>query len=161
MVLREEASLYIYHHITENNQSLFGFETLEEKKLFTELLKISGIGGKVGIQILMLGKDRLIEAIQQEDSHTIESVKGVGKKMAEKIILELKDKDFVKSYNFSESKKVSAIQISLPPTLLENIKTTLQNMGYQARDIDRVLQILPENFDTLEQILPFMIRELS
>ena len=54
LVLREEASLYIYHHITENNQSLFGFETLEEKKLFTELLKISGIGGKVGLQILML-----------------------------------------------------------------------------------------------------------
>ena len=54
LVLREEASLYIYHHITENNQSLFGFETLEEKKLFTELLKISGIGGKVGLHILML-----------------------------------------------------------------------------------------------------------
>ena len=54
LVLREEASLYIYHHITENNQSLFGFETLEEKKLFTELLKITGIGGKVGLQILML-----------------------------------------------------------------------------------------------------------
>ena len=54
LVLREEANLYIYHHITENNQSLFGFETLEEKKLFTELLKITGIGGKVGLQILML-----------------------------------------------------------------------------------------------------------
>ena len=54
LVLREETSLYIYHHITENNQSLFGFETLEEKKLFTELLKISGVGGKVALQILLL-----------------------------------------------------------------------------------------------------------
>ena len=51
-------------------------------------------------------------------------------------------------------------QLTLPATLLENIKTTLQNMGYQPRDIDRVLQILPENYETLEQILPFMIREL-
>lgn len=46
----------------------------------------------------MLGKERLIEAVQSDDSKTIESIKGIGKKMAEKIILELKDKDFVKNY---------------------------------------------------------------
>lgn len=163
LVLRDEASLYIYHHITENNQSLFGFETLEEKKLFTELLKISGIGGKVGLQILMLWNERLIEAVQSEDTKTIESIKGIGKKMAEKIILELKDKDFVKGYVSSRNdgnRSLQQKQLTLPATLLENIKTTLQNMGYQPRDIDRVLQILPENYETLEQILPFMIREL-
>lgn len=162
LVLREEVSLYLYHHITENNQSLFGFETLEEKKLFTELLKISGVGGKVGLQILLLGNDRLIEAVQSEDTKTIESIKGIGKKMAEKIILELKDKDFVKGYTSVGNAGTHSAhkQLTLPATLLENIKTTLQNMGYQPRDIDRVLQILPENYDTLEQILPFMIREL-
>ncbi len=95
---KQEASLYVYHHITEGGQALFGFETLEEKKLFTELIKISGVGGKVALQILSLGKTRLIEAVQNDDKQTIESIKGIGKKMAEKIVLELKDKDFVKSY---------------------------------------------------------------
>lgn len=83
--------------------------------------------------------------------------------MAEKIILELKDKDFVKGYVNSGNADLRSLQrqqLTLPATLLENIKTTLQNMGYQPRDIDRVLQILPENYETLEQILPFMIREL-
>ncbi len=83
--------------------------------------------------------------------------------MAEKIILELKDKDFVKGYVSSRNdsnRSLQQKQLTLPATLLENIKTTLQNMGYQPRDIDRVLHILPENYETLEQILPFMIREL-
>ena len=83
--------------------------------------------------------------------------------MAEKIILEPKDKDFVKGYVSSRNdsnRSLQQKQLTLPATLLENIKTTLQNMGYQPRDIDRVLHILPENYETLEQILPFMIREL-
>ncbi|MCH8518584.1 Holliday junction branch migration protein RuvA [Candidatus Gracilibacteria bacterium] len=160
LAVKEETELYLYHHITEGHQTLFGFLTLEEKKLFTELLKISGIGGKAGLQILMLGKERLIEAVQGDDGKTIESIKGIGKKMAEKIILELKDKDFVKNYSGVSTEKTSAKQLSLPPTILENIKTTLQNMGYQNRDIERVLQILPENYTSLEEILPFMIREL-
>jgi len=108
----------------------------------------------------MLGKERLIESVQNDDNKTIESIKGIGKKMAEKIILELKDKDFVKNHTSGTSEKSPLKQLSLPPTILENIKTTLQNMGYQSRDIERVLQILPENYTTLEEILPFMIREL-
>ena len=159
----ESVELYLYHHITEWHQTLFGFLELEEKKLFLELLKISGIGGKAGLQILMLGKDRLIQAVQDDDQKTIESIKGIWKKMAEKIILELKDKDFVKGYvsvGNADLRSLQSQQLSLPPSLIENIKTTLQNMWYQSRDIERVLAILPENYTTLEEILPFMIREL-
>ena len=67
--------MYIYHHITEVGQSLFGFVNIEEKKVFETLLKISGIGGKVAQQILSIGIERLITAIQSEDNTTIESIK--------------------------------------------------------------------------------------
>lgn len=159
---RDEASLYIYHHITESGQALFGFESLEEKWLFSELMKISGVGGKVALQILSLGKDRLIDAVQSDDKKTIESVKGIGKKMAEKIVLELKDKDFVKNYipEWVERQE-SPKQITLPADVRQNIEITLQNMGYQSRDITRVMQEVPEEFSSVEEILPFMIRELS
>lgn len=159
----QEADLYIYHHITEWAQSLFWFETIEEKKLFTELIKISGVGGKVALQIMSLGKQRLIESVQSDDKKTIESIKGIGKKMAEKIVLELKDKDFVKAYIW-ESTSINtqkAEQIMLPATLKENITGTLQNMWYQNRDIERVLTQLPAEYESVEEILPFMIRELS
>jgi len=162
LATREEASLYVYHHITEGGQALFGFESLEEKKLFTELIKISWVGGKVALQILSLGENRLIEAVQTDDKKTIESIKGIGKKMAEKIVLELKDKDFVKTHIPSQASQGSTQQqINLPATMLENIKGTLQNMGYQNRDIERVLWTLPAHYSSVEEILPFMIRELS
>ncbi len=158
---KEDVELYVHHHITEGNQSLFAFVSLEEKKLFQELLKISGVGGKVALQILSLGKDVLIEAVQQDDKKMIESVKGIGKKMAEKIVLELKDKDFVKSHVSVWSQRSSSPeQIKLPATLLENIKGTLQNMGYQNRDIERVLSSLPEELQDASEILPYMIKEL-
>lgn len=82
--------------------------------------------------------------------------------MAEKIVLELKDKDFVKAYYPETSQKSWQLeQISLPATVLDNIKSTLQNMGYQGRDIERILLTLPDDYDSIELILPYMIRELS
>ena len=161
LIANEEASLYIYHHLTENSQALFGFLSLEEKKIFTELIKISGVGGKVALLLLSLGVNKLIQSIQLWDSKTIESVKGIGKKMAEKILLELKDKDFITSALPVSSNRVSPSQLHLPATLIENIKTTLQNMGYNPRDIERKIGEIPQDCKTVEQILPFMIRELS
>ena len=152
----------MYHHITEGAQSLFGFTTIQEKQLFTELIKISGVGGKVALQILSLGKHRLIEAVQNDDKKTIESIKGIGKKMAEKIVLELKDKAFVTSHVGESTENTTAAQQTiLPATFLENITGTLQNMGYQSRDIERVLTQVPAHYSSVEEVLPFMIRELS
>ena len=162
LVGRDEAELYIYHQVTESTQALYGFLTLDEKKIFIELIKISGVGGKVALLLLSLGIETLISSVQMGSNKTIESVKGIGKKMAEKIVLELKDKDFVANFVSEKAyKKSSPTQIALPATLLENIKSTLQNMGYHPRDIERKLAEIPEDFDTVEQILPFMIRELS
>ncbi len=161
LINAESTDLYVYHHITENAQSLFGFTTLDEKKLFTELIKISGVGGKVALLILSLGKNTLIQAVQNDDKKVIESVKWIGKKMAEKIILELKDKDFVKAYHWDVTlSKTKAQQTMLPATLLENIKMTLTTMWYQTRDIERVMMTIPENLTELQDILPYMIREL-
>jgi len=163
LATKDQADVYIYHHITEWAQSLFWFESIEEKKLFTELIKISWVGGKVALQIMSLGKHRLIQAVQSDDKKTIESIKWIGKKMAEKIVLELKDKDFVKAHvwenYWAENKK--AQQTMLPATLLENITGTLQNMWYQSRDIERVLAGVPSEYSSVEEILPFVIRELS
>ena len=159
---RDQTDLYVYHHITEWGQSLFGFETLEEKQLFTELIKISGVGGKVAQQILSLWKTSLIQAVQSDDKKTIESIKWIGKKMAEKIVLELKDKDFVKSHIITwETAEAKTQQIMLPATLIENITGTLQNMWYQNRDIGRVLALVPAEYTSVWEILPFVIKELS
>ena len=153
-----EVWLYVYHHITEWHQSLFWFIDSWEKKVFTELIKISWVWWKVAMLILWLWIERLVMAVKSDDNKTIEWIKGIWKKMAEKIIIELRDKDFWISINSSETvKKANTISWDLHTS----IKSTLTNMGYNPRDIDKVLLDLPEWIDEAGDIIPYVIKELS
>lgn len=156
--LDSEVWIYVYHHITEWHQNLFGFIETEEKKVFTELIKISWVWWKVAMQILSLWIERLIIAIQWEDNKTIESIKWIWKKMASKIIIELTDKDFwIIISNNDTIKKANTISWDLHTS----IKSTLTNMWYNPRDIDRILSNLPEEMNNAWNIIPFVIKELS
>ncbi len=154
----EEVELFIYHHITENSESLFWFSEKEEKTIFKELIKISGIWWKVAIQILSIWFYRFLEAIKNEDNKTIESIKWIWKKMAEKIILELKNKDFWITIN-KENNTINKNLID--KDLYDSIKSTLVNMWYPAKDIEKILNNLPEDYKMANDIIPFVIKELS
>lgn len=85
--------LHAYLHVKEDSHTLFGFHTLAEKKMFLNLLSISGVGPNTALMIQSsLPPEELQKAITTEDVRTIQSVKGVGAKTAQRIILELKDK---------------------------------------------------------------------
>jgi holliday junction DNA helicase RuvA len=154
----DEVDVFIYHHITDNNQSLFGFLTQEDKKVFEELIKISGVWGKVAQQILSMWVERLLNAIESEDNKTIEGTKWVWKKMAEKIILELKDKDFW--IQITKGKGIKN-KNTISWNLYSSIKFTLTNMWYNQRNIDQKLSNLPEELVEAGDIIPYIIKELS
>ncbi len=85
--------LYTYLHIKEDAHTLYGFYDLDEKWLFTQLITVSGVGPNSAIMMLSsMNVNELQEAIAREDAGMIKSVKGIGSKTAERIILELKDK---------------------------------------------------------------------
>ena len=157
---QEEVNFFIYHHITEGSQMLFGFLDKSQKELFKELIKISWIGWKVAMQILTLWTGGLIEAINLWDSKKIESIKWVWKKMAEKIILEMKDKDFwvnIIGSKINISWKKSNI---LDDDLYHSIRTTLSNMWYNNKHVEKVLLDLPEKFNSAEEIITYVIKNL-
>lgn len=86
-------SLRIYTHVREDVLQLFGFATQQEKMLFERLISVSGIGPKLGITVLSgLATEDLVNAIRTADVQTLVRIPGVGKKTAERIVLELKDK---------------------------------------------------------------------
>lgn len=88
-----EVKLLIYHHITDSDQRLFGFFSTDEKALFEKLITVKGVGPKLGLTILSgLPADQLIGAITNAEASTLSKVPGIGKKTAERIIVELKDK---------------------------------------------------------------------
>ncbi|MFT4203452.1 MAG: Holliday junction branch migration protein RuvA [Chitinophagaceae bacterium] len=89
----KEGQLFTYLHITENSQTLYGFSTLEEKKLFLHLISVSGVGASTARMMLSgLAPEELTKAIVQNNVKQLESIKGIGKKTAERLIVELKDK---------------------------------------------------------------------
>ena len=88
-----EASLHVHTHVREDQIALFGFAETQEKRLFEKLLTISGIGPKLAITVLSgISADRLVMAIRGADHAALTKVPGIGKKTAERMVLELKDK---------------------------------------------------------------------
>src|SRR6201747_1500385 len=88
-----EVSLHIHTHVREDQIALFGFAETQEKRLFERLLTISGIGPKLAITVLSgIAAERLITAIRGQDHATLTRIPGIGKKTAERVVLELKDK---------------------------------------------------------------------
>lgn len=89
----KQSKLYIYEHIREQSHDLFGFVSLEDKKFFEKLIDVNGVGPKMALNMLSIGSiGELRKAIAGGDVKFIQLASGVGKKLAERVIIELKDK---------------------------------------------------------------------
>jgi Holliday junction DNA helicase RuvA len=90
---KENGQLFTYLHITENNQTLYGFSDLSEKELFIQLISVSGVGAATARMMLSgMKPDEIIKAIVQSNARLLETIKGIGRKTGERLVLELKDK---------------------------------------------------------------------
>jgi len=90
---KDNGQLHTYLHLTENSQVLFGFYTTQEKELFMHLISVSGVGASTARMMLSgMQPDEIIRAIVQGDARQLEAIKGIGKKSAERLVLELKEK---------------------------------------------------------------------
>lgn len=130
--LQEKVSLHIFTHVREDALILFGFHTLLEKEIFTLLLAVTGIGPKLAVNILSgIGPDELLQAMTRGDAARMQSIPGVGKKTAERIALELKDKALK-----VRGGAVLAPAASVPPDekqVYEDALSALVNLGYSAK----------------------------
>jgi Holliday junction DNA helicase RuvA len=90
---KEKGMLHTYLHITENAQVLFGFHEQQEKELFLQLISVSGVGASTARMMLSgMRPDEIVRAIVQGEARQLEQIKGIGKKSAERLVLELRDK---------------------------------------------------------------------
>jgi Holliday junction DNA helicase RuvA len=122
------ASLRIYTHVREDVLQLFGFATAEEKTLFERLISVSGIGPKLAITVLSgLAAVDLIAAIRASDVATLVRIPGVGKKTAERIVLELKDK--ITTVAAAGKGEAAAAPASGFSVLEMDVLSALQNLG--------------------------------
>jgi len=128
----EPVSLYIHTHVREDALVLFGFSTKLEKSLFLMLVSVSGIGPKLSVNILSgMGAEELLQAIASGDADRLRAIPGIGKKTAERIALELKDR----AAKFSGDSEMPPMQTKEAQTQRQDEDTlsALINLGYSVK----------------------------
>jgi Holliday junction DNA helicase RuvA len=135
MIPGHQAEVYIYSHIREDAFDLYGFINTEEKKLFMTLMSVSGVGPKLALTLLSHTEaNSLIQMILDEDKEALTSISGVGKKTAERMILELKEplqkKVEAKIFNLNSSRPAGAT-VDRGNSLFIESYLALQGLGYR------------------------------
>ena len=145
--LGDQVRFFTYHHIKEDGQALFGFETLVELKLFEQLITVSSIGPKLALAILSIATpEEVIGAVGADNVGFFQSIPGIGKKSALKIIIELK------------GKLTGEASISIPSGGLL-LSDALVGLGYAPIEIQQVIQHVPVGL-TDEAQIAWALREL-
>lgn len=141
--------LYIYEHIREMSHDLFGFTTLDTKKLFEQLLDVNGVGPKMALSVLNIGSSNEVRvSIANGDTKTIQKANGVGKRVAERIVVDLKDKVGLAGVDLSTTGMLQADSNLLRDEAVE----ALVSLGYTAQDATIALQNVDSNLPTEDRI---------
>lgn len=132
-----EITLLTHLVVREDAHLLFGFATHIERQMFRQLIKINGIGAKVALSILSsIESNELANAIKTDDTNILIKIPGIGKKTAERLVLELKDK--LKDLDVTKSSKILV-------TNIDDIENALISLGYSNRDAAIAIKSLPDN----------------
>ena len=142
-------TLWIKHIKKEDSDLLFGFTSKDQKNFFIEILSIRGVGSQIGIGILnKFSISEVINAIIKQDKKLICSVPGIGQKMSERLILELKSK-FKSEILSEEEKSKDEFEIKDPKInkMIEDLQLTLQSLSYKNKEINTILPIIIKEMD--------------
>lgn len=147
-LLNEPMKFYTYHHIREQSQELFGFTSLAAKKLFEMLITVQGVGPKAALSILSLGdSEQVRNAIANGDSTYITKASGVGKRIAERVVVDLTDK-----VGLALRTDVSAVGISQTLLHTDEALEALMALGYNLNDATHALESVPMDLSTADRV---------
>jgi len=147
-VLNESMKLYTYHHIREQAQELFGFTSLAAKKLFELLITVQGVGPKAALAILSLGESEDVRnAVANSDVVYITKATGVGKRTAERVVVDLSDKVGL-ALRTNVTNQGQSNQLHRTDEALE----ALMALGYNLNDATRVLEGISTELSTAERV---------
>ena len=152
-ISNKNITLWIKHIKKEDSDLLFGFTSKDQKDFFIEILNVRGVGSQIGMAILnKFSINEVIKAIKTQNKKLICSIPGVGQKMSDRIILELKSK-FKSEMQFEEEKVKYEFEINDPEIkkMMEDLKLTLQSLNYKNKEINTILPILIKEVDLLSK----------
>jgi len=156
---KTDCELYTFLQVREDGLTLFGFSTKQEKELFLNLITVNGVGPKMAITILSgASLTDLITSIISEDSKMLSKFKGVGKKTAERIILELKEK-LSQNISFEDAKDFTSVD--LHNDVINDAIMALTALGLSKTDAVKRIKDNIESSDTVESLIEKILKNLS
>ena len=158
----QEIQLYIHTHVREDELTLYGFSSWEQKELFQMVIKTTGVGPKLGLAVLsQLSIDQLTDAVFQNNTAAFSQVSGIGRKTAAKLCLDLKDqlknREMKASSSLQPGNELDGILVDQNQELI----SALKNMGFQEREIRMVLPQAGEKDQPLEERLKKVLSLLT
>ena len=155
----EPAKLYIYTNVKEDAFDLYGFYDLSEKRCFEQLIGVSGVGPKAALSILSSNSpESLALAIMGDNEAVLTMAPGIGKKLAQRIILELKDKVSKEMPAFKASGHTPSVDRSgLPGAIVQDASAALTVLGYTQGEISAALRSIDVSGMTVEEIIRFVL----
>ncbi len=146
-----DVSIHIHTQVREDILALYGFLDLKEKRLFERLITVTGVGPKLAVTILSgLNPERTVSAIRAQDHATLTHIPGVGKKLAERLVVELKDK--------LEDMAVAPVAIVSAGPAAEDVLSALTNLGYQRPAAQKAIETAVEKDKSLGQDFDALFR---
>ena len=153
--LNEEVKFYTYHHIREQSQELFGFSSLAAKKLFEMLITVQGVGPKAALAILSLDESETVRnSLANGDVAFITKASGVGKRIAERVVVDLKDK-----VGLPLRTDVNNTGISESINHSDEALEALMALGYNLADASRALEGVPMDLSTADRVTQALKRQ--
>ena len=148
VILDQEVKFYTYHHVREQSEELFGFSSLAAKKLFEMLITVQGVGPKAALAILSLGDaEQVRNAIANADSSFVQKATGVGKKTAERVVVDLSDKVGLPTH-YSRTEAPLQTELNTSDEALE----ALMALGYTLADATKALENVDVNLPTSQRV---------
>lgn len=156
----KKGEVYTYLAIREDGAFLYGFESQEEKKMFLKLISVSGVGPKMGITVLSNMKlSDLAVKIATSDVKGLSAIKGLGKKTAERIILELREKI---TADATESAVISEVKEFVPDATMEDAIVALMSLGFtKAECVNAVKEANAQGITSIEQLIAYSIKHIK
>lgn len=155
----DDVKIYTYLNVREDEMRLFGFNTYETLEFFKKLISVSGVGPKVALGIISnVNASDMCLAIATDNVATLKQIPGIGPKMAQKIIFELKDK-VVKDQLLQTKSKIT--KITNDNTNLKEAITALEVLGYSQKEIDSVVSKIDISDDSVEEIIKKILKHMQ
>ncbi len=157
----EEVIIHTHLSISENAHQLFGFGQRRDRRLFRNLIKINGVGPKLGLSILSaMTPEMFVSSVMAEEVGRLVKIPGVGKKTAERLVIELRDKlsDWQVSVTGSETLGATGEQQAQTQKKVDEVESALLALGYKSNEVNQIIATMAETVDYSTTSISELIR---